>query len=242
MTTAATLVPVIGAPAAGNFFVPDSTQRLPLGATLQVTDPYFGGQELMYVSFPPSTALKVGHVVVVDSANSATAVPNTANLGQPVAFVLNAVPSVAAVQYGWVVVGGRCLALSGASVAANAAIGITAAGSLGAVANGKQILGAKVQVAATGTITKANTQTQNGSTTLKVTAGTDGMFVGQAITGTGVGASAVVSSIDPDNKTVVVSVASTATGSVTITGTNNDSTSYWNTLQVQRPHAQGQVT
>lgn len=241
MTTAAGMFPLIGTQPVGNFFVPDSTQRHPLGAQISVTDPYWGGQELMYVSFPASTALSVGHVLVVDSAFSATAVPNTANLGQSVAFALNAVPSNASVQYGWVVIGGKCPALSGASVAANAAIGITAAGKLGANAAGKQILNAKVQVAATTTVVKTNTQTQNGSNVLKVSS-TDGWFIGVALTGTGIAASTEVTGIDPDNRTVTMDNAATATGAVSVTGTYNDGTLFWNVLHVQRPFAQGAIT
>src|SRR6185437_15241750 len=98
---------------------------------------------------------------------SIVAVPNTANLGMPVAFSLNSVPTSTSVQYSWFVVEGQTLAASGASVAAAAAIGITAAGRLGAVANGKQILGARVEAPATTTVTKANVSTQSGSNVLK---------------------------------------------------------------------------
>lgn len=242
MTTAAAVFPLIGFQPVSNFFVPDSTQRQPLGTKLIVNDPYFGGQELIYVSFPASTALVVGTPVVVDAAYSATAVPNTANLGQPVALVLNAVPSVAAVQYGWAVTSGRFVALSGASVAANAAIGITAAGKLGAVANGKQILNAKVEVAATNTVAKTNVLVTNGSLTLKVS-NTDGWFVGLPVSGTGIPAATTVAAIDPDNRTVTMSAVATASGSVTVTGTYNDASAlYWNTLYVNAPFAQGQVT
>jgi hypothetical protein len=198
--------------------------------------------ELIYTSFPASTALTVGTPVVWDNAWSATAVPNTANLGQPVGLVLNAVASVASVQYGWVVISGRFPALSGASVAANAAIGITAAGALGAVANGKQILNAKVQAAATTTVAKTNTVTQSGSKVIKVS-NTDGWFVGLPLSGTGIAASTTITAIDPDNRTVTMNNNATASGAVTVTGTYNDgSSNYWNVLYMDRPFAQGQVT
>lgn len=242
MTTAANNSAVIGFPAVGNWFVPDSTQRLPLGSVLSVIDPYWGGQELAYVSFPASTALSVGTSVVWDNSFSATAVPNTANLGQSVGLVLNSVPSVAAVQYGWVLISGRYPALSGASVAANAQIGITAAGKLGAVAAGKQLLNAKVQAAATTTVAKSNTMTQSGSPVIKAT-NTDGWFVGMPVSGTGIAASSVVNAIDPDNRTVTLNNNATASGAVTVTGTYNDgSSNYWNVLYVDRPFAQGAIT
>lgn len=241
MTTAATSFPLIGNQPVGNFFIPDSTQRQPLGSPISVTDPYWGGQELIYVSFPASTALSVGTAVVVDSAYSATSVPNTANLGQSVLFVLNAVPSVAAVQYGWVINAGRFPAWSGASVAANAQIGITAAGKLGAVAAGKEILGAKVQLAATTTVAKT-AQTKSNSNMLSVSV-TDGWFVGLPVTGTGIPASTTITALDPDNRTVTISANATASGSVTVTATYNDAgTNFWNVLYASRPFAQGAIT
>jgi len=241
MTTAANNSAVIGFQAVGNWFIPDSTQRQGLGTVLSVIDPFWGGQELIYVSFPASTAVKVGTTVVVDTNFSATAVPNTANLGQPVAFVLNAVPSVAAVQYGWALVSGKIPAFSSASVAANAQIGIVAAGQLGANSAGKEIVGSKVQAAATTTVAKSNVVTQNGSPTIRAS-NTDGWFVGMAVSGTGIPASTTLLSLDPDNRTAVMSANATATGAVTVTGTYNDGTNFWNVLYVDRPTAQGAIT
>jgi len=241
MTTAANNTAVAGFSAVGNWFIPDSTQRHPLGTIMSMIDPFWGGQEVVYCSFPASTALRVGVPVVWDTNYSATAVPNTANLGQPVGFVLNSVPSVAAVQYGWVLTGGKIPAYSNASVAANAQIGIAAAGQLGANSAGKQILDAKVQAAATTTVAKSNVVTQNGSPKL-LASNTDGWFVGMPISGTGIPASTTVSSLDPDNRTVVMSANATATGAVTVTGTYNDGTNFWNVLYVNRPLAQGAIT
>ena len=244
MTTAATLYPKLGTVPVGNFFIPDSTQRHKLGEIIAVADPYWGGQEVIYLAIPTSTALKVGHAVVWDNTNNIVALPNTANLGMPVAFALNAVASDASnVQYGWFLVSGRFPAYSNASVAAAAAIGVVAAGQLGAVANGKQILNARVAAAATTTVAKTNTNTQSGSTLLRCSsAGTDGWFVGVALTGTGIAASTVITAIDPDNRTVTMNNAATATGSVTVTGTYNDGTAYWNVLTADRPFAQGQTS
>lgn len=238
MTTAASVSPTVGSAPVANWYTNDTTAQHTLGTLLNVVDPYFGGQSVMYVSFPASTALKVGTPVVVDSAYSATAVPNTANLGQPVYATKNAVASNSSVQYGWVVVDGRTPVASGASVAANAAIGITAAGRLGAVANGKQIVNAKVQIAATNTVVKT-ASLQKGSYVITVS-NTDGWFVGMPLTGTGVGASAVITAIGV-NGDVTVDVVSTDTSSASVTGTYNDSTVYWNVVSLSHAFAQGQV-
>lgn len=241
MTTAATGFPLLGSQPVGNFFVPDSVARHKVGATITVNDPYYGGQELIYLAVPTSTALKVGHAVTWDLNNSIIALPNTANTGFPVALALNAVASDASnVQYSWFLIEGQALAWSSASVAAAAAIGVVAAGQLGAVAAGKQILNARVAAAATTTVAKTNTATQSGSTLIKVS-NTDGWFVGIALSGTGIQATTTVTAIDPDNRTVTMSLAATATGSVTVTGTRNDGTNFYNVVTIDRPFVQGQI-
>lgn len=241
MTTAATGFPLLGSQPVGNFFVPDSTQRHKLGATITVVDPFYGGQELIYLAVPTSTALNVGHAVTWDINNRIVALPNTAGQGVPVALSLNAVASDAAnIQYSWFVIEGQTLAWSNASVAAAALIGVVAAGQLGAVANGKEIVNTRVAAAATTTVAKTNTSTQSGSTVIKVT-NTDGWFVGIALSGTGIAASTVVTAIDPDNRTVTMNNAATATGGVTVTGTRNDGTNFFNVVTIDRPFAQGQV-
>lgn len=241
MTTAASITPYVGHQAAGNFFQPDDVRRHTLGTILSYANPFWGGGEAVYLSVPASTPLVVGTPVVWDVANSAIAVPNTANLGMPLAFVMNAFPSNPAVTYGWFVISGRYPVASNASVAAAAPIGIAAAGRLGANSAGKQVLNARVQAPATTTVIKANTSTQAGSTLLKVS-NTDGWFVGVALSGTGIPALTVITAISEDDRTVTMSLAATATGSVSVTGTYNDGTIFWNVISADRPFAQGAIT
>lgn len=244
MTTAASAYPLIGSHPIGNFATANLTPRHTLGTILPFNDPYWGGGEAIYLQLPASTALKVGTVLAYDTAASdvATPVANTANLGKPVAFLMNAVTSIAAPQYAWCAISGSFPVLSSASVAADSPIGIVAAGQAGANSAGKQILGCRVTKPATTTVVKANTQ-QFASTVLRTTAGgTDGWFVGMALSGTGVGAGAVVNAIDPDNVTVTASVSSTAANSAAVTGTYNDGTSYWNVCTFSRPSIQGAIT
>jgi hypothetical protein len=241
MTTAAGQYPLIGAQPVGNFFTPDTTQRHPLGASITFDDPYWGGGEAIYLAIPTSTAFKVGEVVVWDVGNNAVDVPNTANLGMPVALALNANASNASsIQYGWFLISGQGVALSGASVAAAAQIGITAAGKLGANSAGKQILNARVSAPATTTVVKANVQTTNGSPIIRPS-NTDGWFVGMAVTGTGIPASTTVTAIGTA-RDVTLSANCTATGSVSVTGTYNDGTNFWNVLAINAPFAQGAIT
>ncbi|WP_175740032.1 hypothetical protein [Burkholderia ambifaria] len=249
MTTAATQFPLIGSQPVGNFFTPDNIQRHPLGAQVTFDDPYWGGGDAMYLAIPTSTALKVGEVVVWDGTNKIVDVPNTANLGMPVALAMNANASDANnVQYGWFLISGQGVALSTASVAAAAQIGIAAAGKLGAVSAGKQILNCRVEIAATTTVVKANTQTTNGSPLLRVS-NSDGWFVGAALSGTGIPASTSIGAISADGRTVsmvqtgtTTAQNATASGSVSVTGTYNDGTNFWNVLAINAPFAQGQIT
>lgn len=249
MTTAATQYPLIGSQPVGNFFTPDNIQRHTLGAPLEFSDPYWGGGTAIYLAIPTSIAFKVGEVVYWDTSNNAVDIPNAANQGFPVALAMNAnVANASQVQYGWFLVSGQGPALSGASVAAAAAIGITAAGSLGANSAGKQILNARVSAAATTTVVKANTQTTNGSPLLRVP-NSDGWFVGMALSGTGIPASTTVGAISADGRTVsmvqtgtTTAQNATATGSVSVTGTYNDGTRFWNVLAINSPFAQGAIT
>lgn len=249
MTTAATQYPLIGSQPVGNFFAPDTTQRHPLGSVITYNDPYWGGGEAIYLQMPVSTALQSGTVLAYDTATSfvASAVPNTANLGKSVAVLMNYVASNTAAQYAWCQTSGQSPVYATASVAADTAFGITAAGQVGAVANGKQILNARITKAATTTVTKANTQTMNGSNIIRPQ-NTDGLFVGCPISGTGIPASTYIGAIGPQHaiamttSDLATAANATATGSITLTGTYNDSTKFWNVATYDRPFAQGQVT
>lgn len=248
MTTAASQYPLIGVSPISNYFAPDNIQRHPLGTSVDFIDPYWGGGTAAYLQVPVSTAILVGEVVYADPTSNAVDIPNTANLGMPVLFALNAVLSSTSIQYGWFLSAGSFVAKSGASVAAAAAIGITAAGTLGANSAGKEILNARVQAPATTTVVKANVSTQNGSQFIRAP-NSDGWFVGMALSGTGIPASTTVGSISSDGRTIgMVQVGTataqlaTATGGVSVTGTYNDGTRFWNVLSFNSAFAQGAIT
>lgn len=254
--TAPSILPFIGFPAAGNnsnttdggatVEVATSTSGyvplIPVGTIIQTNDRYWGGLELIRLSIPTGTSVLVGSISTLTRDFSYTAVPNTANLGQSLAISTARVPSNATfVQYAWFAIAGQQPVLCGASVAANTAFGITAAGSGGANSAGKQILNARVVTAATTTVVKANTVTQSGSPVLQVQ-NTDGWFVGMALSGTGIAASTVVTGIDVDNRRVTMNNNATASGAVSVTGTYNDGTNFWNVATFSRPFAQGAIT
>ena len=231
---------------------------MPPGAIVAGFDNYWGGVEFQYcyfnsavspwtpVTITPSSALVAGRIVFV-----AAAVANTANQSRPMGV---AIALQAAGQYGWVAVSGLVPALSTASVAANTPVGITGAGTLGASSAGKEIENAVSILPATTTVTK-NVLTQANSAVVLVTGNNtiDGLFIGAAVSGTGIPAGAVVGTIDPDGRRFTmyagpgVSAGSslanaTASGGITLTGTYNDGTNYYNILQLNRPFCQGRIT
>lgn len=210
---------------------PDTTQRHQLGMVVAGQDPFWGGGEFMYVKFGGTVAQ--GNVVVWDSAFSATTCPNTANMGRPVGV---AVYAATANQFGWVQLSGQMVTSVTASVAAGTGVGITGAGTLGAITAGKQILNAVSGAPSTQTVVKANTVTQSGSTIIKPS-NHDGWFVGAALSGTGIPGGTTVASLDPDGRTVVMSAAATASGSVSVTGTYTG----FIVMTADRPFAQGQI-
>lgn len=235
----APLISYVGVQPFNDWFDPDTTQRMPLGTCIPAVDPFWGQGEFLYVK--SNDAILKGSVVIWDETFQAVLVPNTAGQGFPVGVAMAPMP---AGEYGWVQISGRAVYKTNATVAADTGIGITAAGILGTMAAGKQILGLRNRVAATGTKTFANTLTVTNSSTLIVSGGYDGMFLGMALSGTGIPASTVVAKLDSDGRTVYMGSAigtidklATATGSVTVTGTY---TGYGSGV-LSRPNAQGQI-
>lgn len=230
---------------------------MPPGAIVPGFDNYFGGVEFQYcyfnssvapwapVTIKHSSALVAGRIVPV-----ASAVANSANQSRPLGV---AIASMAAGQYGWVAIYGLVPVLSTASVAADAPLGITGAGTLGASSAGKEIENLVGVLPATTTVVKANASVQSGSPIIQFTGNNtiDGLFIGCALSGTGIPANAVVQSIDPDGRRISMSTGpgvagaalnATASGGVSVTGTYNDGTNFYNVVSINRPFVQGRIT
>lgn len=216
--------------------------KVTLGIPQQVVDQYWGGAEVIYCQYPLSQAVKVGAIMCWDTAAPfvASLVANTTLLGKSVGFALNAAASSATAQFGWILISGQCPVWCSASVAANTAFGIVAAGQGGALAAGKQINGARVTLPATTTVIK-QANTVSGSPNIQVL-NYDGWFVGMAVSGTGIAASSAVTVLGQDRVTVTLNNNATATGNVAVTGTYNDATNFWNVVVADRPQAQGPIT
>jgi hypothetical protein len=195
--------------------------------------PNWGQCELLYVK-NVSTAITPGILVVLDKDFNATAAPSTAGLGKSLYVTLTSFALGSTTpQYGWVMVSG--VAPIQTSVAATT--GLVYIGTAGVItptqANGKQVLNAACTIAAASAFTRT-IQTANGSKRIGVSR-VNGIFIGQAITGTGI--SSTVASIDPGGNAFYTAAAATATGSVTGTFTPTG----YGIVQLSRPFAQGQV-
>lgn len=217
----AAISPFVGPQPFNDWFAPDTVQRHVLGLKVTAVDPFWGLGEFVY--YKSNDAVLKGSVVMWDEVGQLTLLPSTVTQGFPWGV---AMAPMASGTFGWVQVAGRAVYKTNATVAADGVLAIAAAGILGATATGKQVIGVRNRIAATGTKT-FTAQTFNGSNKLFCGAGYDGAFLGMALTGTGVGASAVVAALDPDGKTIYAGTAigtatganSTATAGITLTGT-----------------------
>jgi len=213
------------------------------GLYLSAVDPYWGGAEFVYCRATASIR-QFGLVRIVPTLVTATGwrydateVGNTANLGDMIAVCTT---SATVGQYFWAQISGVVPVNCNASVTADTAFGIAAAGQGGANSAGKQILNARIIAAATTTV--AHTGTANSGSTALLVDSVDGWFIGAYLSGTGIAASTVVVDIGPGGKSVTLNNATTAAVNGTVTATYNNGTVYYNVAHINRPFAQGAIT
>ena len=225
--------------------LPDTVEEQPTGLILTAQDSYWGTGEFVYAR--ATATIRMGGVVTLspvwDSTagkyrTDATEVANTANLGTNVAV---AMAPFTVGQYGWFCISGIVPVNCNASVAVGAVPGIAAAGQAGANSAGKQLLNMKGVATASTTVAKTNCQAPQGSLRL-LTPNAEGWFIGAYLSGTGIAAGTTVVSIDPDNRMVTLSAATTAAVSGTVTATYNNATVFYNVMHLNRPFAQGAIT
>lgn len=203
----------------------------------------WGMCELMYVVNSSSSTFLPGNLVQVDKDFAISAAATTANTGAPLAVCLTRFTAGNTTrQGGWVMVSGVTPVSFSVAATTGAVFLGTSGNATPTAAAGKQILNATTIIAAASTFTRSVT-TQSGSSLVKVGKVT-GMYPGQAISGTGIPASSVISSIDPSGVAIVIGsavgtpVAATATGTVTATMTNTG----YGIVRMSRPFVQGQIT
>jgi len=221
------------------------TQEHGLGETVIGEHPYWGSAKFVYGRYMAAIS-RLGVAVLDPTYNTGEAryrigwnpVPNTANTGKCVGI---AMANGSGGQFGWFMVEGVVPAQSSASVAADTACGVTAAGQIGAISNGKQILRARVIRAATTTVTTTGHTAIVGTTRIQVK-DTTGFFPGVFLSGTGIASGCTVTDVSPDSKVLTISAATTAAMAGTLTATYNDGTTFFNVLQLNNAFVQGQVS
>ena len=203
----------VGLPEAGDIFIPDTTQRCPLGQMVTGIDPFFGFVEAIYAQ--ATAAHGVGRCVTLDQLFTTTDIANAAGTNRP--FYV-AIASMGIGTFGWYATGGQRPISVTATVAANAVIGATGAGQLGPGTTTKYAVGINVLQPSTYAPTKLNCTTQNGSKRVFVPS-VDGLFVGLPVSGTGVQGGSTIAGIDPSQNMITLSATANATGSATLTFT-----------------------
>jgi hypothetical protein len=233
---------MIGNQAINPFGLPDTVQRHLPGIMYDAIHPYWGGGEFVYCKANGSIR-QFGLVVLTQTfANNqvvynATEVPNTANLGRMVGV---AMVSASSGQFFWVCVTGVVPVNCNASVAADTTFGIAAAGQGGANGAGKQILNARIVVAASQTVAK--TGVANNNSLQLIVNDSSGFFAGAFLSGTGIAAGTTIVDIDPSGTVITLSAATTAAVNGTVTATYNNATIFYNIAHINRPFAQGAIT
>jgi hypothetical protein len=169
----------------------------------------------------------------------------TANLGRALYvfqgnFGNSTTVAASAGQYGWFMTSGRTPVNSTSSIAADTTAG-HGAGQVIANSAGIQLLNARVITAATQTVVAAATSGVTGGSVIGLV-NVQGFFPGVYVSGTGVGAAAIVTSVDTIGKTITVSVVNSANVSGNVTATYNNATIFYNVLSMNRAFAQGAIT
>lgn len=157
----------------------------------------------------------------------------TANAGRPL-YVYQGNVAATTGQYAWFQTSGRSPVNGTATIAAGVAGGHNATGQLTADAATLGIEGAIVITPATQTVVSAGSGV-SGDNKINL-ASTAGFFVGGYLSGTGVGASAIVSYIDPQGRFVLATVVNSATVTGNVTVTYNNATIFYNVLEMNRMH------
>lgn len=235
-----------GAPATDGQFTPATATPglFPFtpGQYAQVEAYDFGGAEFIYARangaiplFSLCSLLPVFDTTQVAYRWNAVVAPSTAGTGGPLAVCMSNT-ALTAGQYAFFAISGTVPVSTSAAIVAGSPVGVGTAGNVtGTLAAGKQINNAVAVAAATATIVKAGASGVSGDTKINVP-NTQGLFVGMALSGTGVGAG-VISVIDPLGQFVINTVANSAAVSGNLTATMTG----FGMVYINRPFSQGQI-
>lgn len=138
-------------------------------------------------------------------------------------------------QYGWFMTSGRYPVNGTSTIAADVKAGHNGAGQLTADAATFGIDASNVITPATQTVVAAAVSGVLGSNQIFL-ASTAGFFPGVYVSGTGVGAAAICSFVDPLGRYILVTVVNSAAVTGNVTATYNNATIFFNVLECNRMH------
>jgi len=228
--------------------VPNAIRDLPFvpGATIAVYDAAFGIGEMVYAR--AGAGIRLYGLCVLTPTWAAgtfsltmdmTEHPGTANLGRQV-YVYQGTTAATVGQYAWFMRRGVTPVNCAASVAAGVTIGTAAtAGQATTNGAGRQLLNAVVATPATNTVVRAGTGVISDSL-IFFAGGTQGLFAGGYLSGTGVGSAAIIAEVFPDRVRATIVNSAAVTGNVTMT--NNNATIFYNLVSIDEAFSQGAIT
>lgn len=155
--------------------------------------------------------------------------------------VTGATVAMAAGQYGWFMTTGRTPVNGTSTIGADTTSG-HGAGQLIANNTGIQVVNARVITPATQTVVALQAGLGAIGDTQIQLSNVAGFFPGAYISGTGVGAAAICTTVDQVSKIIQVSVVNSAQVSGNVTATYNNGTIFYNVLSMNRAFAQGAIT
>lgn len=158
----------------------------------------------------------------------------TANASRPY-YIYMGNTALTAGQYGWFMTTGRYPMNCTASIAAGVAVGHNAAGQGTADAATLGVEGAIVITPATQTVVAAAVSGVTGSNQIFLS-NVQGFFPGVYVSGTGVGAAAICSFVDPLGRYILVTVVNSAAVTGNVTATYNNATIFYNVVECNRMH------
>lgn len=200
--------------------------------------------DLIYVSSVNTAPITPGSLCQIDKNFRITlTAASEANTGKPVFVAITQFQIGSTTeQWGYVMRRGMCPVQFSVAATVGAVYGGTAGKASPTAAAGVQIQGMRCLTAAAATFTRAGV-TRVGSSQVKL-GNVGGMYVGQAISGTGIPGASVISNINTDGTSIVIGSAigtpvnATATGNPTLTLTNTG----YGICQISYPAFQTQIT
>lgn len=203
----------------------DTVQRAKTGLNITGYDSYWGYTEFIYgkatATIPMGSVCDMLNVLTNGALELQMTAHATGGANNPRPLCVS-MSSMTVGQFGWFAVSGIVPIAATTTIAAgvNFAFSQTTAGRIQAVTTTFNINNACSVLPSATTVAKTGCKGVSGDFNITVP-NAEGWFIGCVLTGTGVGASALITNVSPDGRTVTVSVANSAavTGTVTATYT-----------------------